>query len=1077
MKYVKLNIFQLATLVAILFTQGSLQAEEWNELRDKLDGMTGRYDRPIASLQKEDAIPDAPLAGGGNLTVTLDGDHRGATFYVTKSDFWVGVMQPENLFLRARISPSPFVRLHMEVKGGSDHATGFEHVQDMAGAEIRSSFPVEGGSLSVRTLAIAQKGLVLFELTARNRPVSLAVNLESDNERKNFFIARGVRDKDTVYLRKEHKSFINVNAAAALRVLGAAKTTIVSDNMHDPAVEIEVEPGKPAWLVLAAAGGKDEFHPLDEALAMLKAARVDALSQLVADHQAWWRDYWMKSWVDLGDPVLERFYYGALYVLGTSLDLDSRVTPGLAGGWITTTDLLWGGTYTMNYNGQAPFWGLVSANRGEWLLPYARVCLDYIPTGRVQAKETGTGGIVFPVMIGPWGVEDIPDALGQKGNASLASLSLISHQEHYRDPAFLQDYAYPLVREVADFWEKNIEIDARGRCVIHGAARERDPGDLNPINDLAYARRVLGAAIAFSKELQVDAERRARWKKLIDGLSDYPTIVVDGKICFSESENRQVVGTMGEPGTLGVGDNPVVLDHVYPGGALDTNRSGKLKMIARNTLRYLDSWGQYNAFPRIFSQAARAEYPGKELLDIFRKRIGGGGKGKYEHLRANNSFLPADHAYEGAGAIEFINYLLANGQGGVIRIFELWPKDRDAAFHRLRVPGAFLVSASLRKGEVSEVDIVSENGSDCRMASCWPGYGIEVSEISNDGKSNPIDVESKDGVASWKTKIESRYRVTKGHEVTNAKGNPPVMLVPIVEPHTARSLDYTKAAIDVLLTPEQPRAKIRIELVRDDESSEEWTPRSSFRSLDESVASVSEDGLIRAVGSGWATIAVASEVEGEMLTSRVRTYVMRNNVVPAVMASSPDSTGGPGNSGWKNRPECLVGSGGTDGPDITARHRANGYRVGMYHMDSKGEDAVLVFDLGKTYTLDQMWVWNFNAPENYRIVDLWSGGLRSGMRDVAIEYSNDGEKWTALKDGQYPFRLAIASGKQWMPATNLDDGKQNPIRFDGVRARYVRLRPNPEVGVGNWGGQGFGLSEVKFTYLPDLGGKKLGPVR
>jgi hypothetical protein len=94
------------------------------------------------------------------------------------------------------------------------------------------------------------------------------------------------------------------------------------------------------------------------------------------------------------------------------------------------------------------------------------------------------------------------------------------------------------------------------------------------------------------------------------------------------------------------------------------------------------------------------------------------------------------------------------------------------------------------------------------------------------------------------------------------------------------------------------------------------------------------------------------------------------------------------------------------------------------------------------------------------------------MRDVAIEYSNDGEKWTALKAGNYPFRLAIASGEQWMPATNLDDGKHSPIQFDGIRARYVRLRPNPEVGVGNWGGRGFGLSEVKFTYLPDRNKKK-----
>ena len=65
---------------------------------------------------------------------------------------------------------------------------------------------------------------------------------------------------------------------------------------------------------------------------------------------------------------------------------------------------------------------------------------------------------------------------------------------------------------------------------------------------------------------------------------------------------------------------------------------------------------------------------------------------------------------------------------------------------------------------------------------------------------------------------------------------------------------------------------------------------------------------------------------------------------------------------------------------------------------------------------------------------------------------------------EYPFRLARASGKQWMPASNLDDGQNSPIRFHGVKARYVRLKPDPTIGVGDWGGKRFGLSEVRFTY-------------
>jgi hypothetical protein len=136
----------------------------------------------------------------------------------------------------------------------------------------------------------------------------------------------------------------------------------------------------------------------------------------------------------------------------------------------------------------------------------------------------------------------------------------------------------------------------------------------------------------------------------------------------------------------------------------------------------------------------------------------------------------------------------------------------------------------------------------------------------------------------------------------------------------------------------------------------------------------------------------------------------------------------------------------------------------MYQMNKGGKDSMLRFDFGRVYSLDEMWIWNYNCPDDYRVLG-WSGGTASGMRDVAIEYSVDGVQWKSLKADGYPFRLARASGKQWMPATNLDDGENSPIAFEGVRARYVRLSADPTVGVGNWGGPKFGLSEVRFTYL------------
>ncbi len=1030
-------------------------AREWGALRAKLTDYRSVYNKLIPSLKKVNTIPDAPLCGGGKLTVALDGTHREVNYHLSKSDFWAVELHPGRLFQKHHIRQVPLGRLGMTIHNAAGEPKGFRHIQDMAAAEVRSELPLEGGVLKARCVALAQRDLVVIELEAVKTAASLTVRLATENEQKNFFIISGVHDTETAWLRKEHTSFITVNAAAALRAVGASNVRASYDRGGTGAsLSFEVQPGRTTRLLLTVRGGKDEYRHLEQALAALADAKSDAVTGLLADHAEWWKAYWLKSWIDVNDVLIERYYYGALYVLGSSIDLDARVTPGLAGGWITAPNPIWGGTYTMNYNGEAPFWSLFSANRGEFILPYARVLQDYIPTGRALANRLHTKGIVMPVMIGPWGIEDNDDALGQKSNASLAALSLIWHCEFSKDREFMEQYAYPYLRELMDFWEDNLELGESGRYVIKGAQRERMPGDLNPGPTVGYVRRVLQAAIGFSRELGVDEDRRPRWQDFLDRLSDYPVALVDGKLLFKEAENRINISIFGK------GDNPVVLDHVYPGGALDEPGSERGRIIARNTLRYLGSWNQGNGFPRIFSQAVRAGYPGEELLGLFTNRLTHG-EGPHELLRRNNTFLSADHSFEGVGCIEFINSMLAHAHGGVLNVFDVWPEKRDASFERLRVRGAFLVSSESKNGTVSRVDILSEKGGHCRMRSCWDGRAVSVEEIGKPG-TQAVEVRRDAGVYVWNTAPGGVYRVTAGAPVKVESADPPVMLVPVINPAVGKGPEYTSATLDVLLTPDVRSTRLEMDIVNADESRRRGTAECRFSSRDEKIATVDVGGVIRAVGAGRTMVDVAAEIDGVSLRHAVSVYVLNNRVIPGVKAMSV-SRDGWGHEGWMNSPSCLVGAGGIDGPDITSLHRANSYRVGMYSVD-KGEKAEITFDLGFVYALDGMYVWNYNCPDDYRVL-WWTGGTACGLRGVTVEYSEDGKQWEPLKTEGYPFRLARATGRQWMRATNLDDGKNSPIRFEGVRARYVRLKADPATGTGNWGGPRFGLSEVKFTYL------------
>ena len=128
-------------------------------------------------------------------------------------------------------------------------------------------------------------------------------------------------------------------------------------------------------------------------------------------------------------------------------------------------------------------------------------------------------------------------------------------------------------------------------------------------------------------------------------------------------------------------------------------------------------------------------------------------------------------------------------------------------------------------------------------------------------------------------------------------------------------------------------------------------------------------------------------------------------------------------------------------------------------------DLYLAFDFGSCIRLGYMCVWNFNQPD----------GFGAGIKKARIEYSLDGENWQLFSEAVF----AQATGKANMRATNLNDGKNSPVNFNGLSARYIRLMPDTKTGEGCWGkyveGQiRYGLSKVRFFLYrsdPEKGGE------
>jgi len=107
------------------------------------------------------------------------------------------------------------------------------------------------------------------------------------------------------------------------------------------------------------------------------------------------------------------------------------------------------------------------------------------------------------------------------------------------------------------------------------------------------------------------------------------------------------------------------------------------------------------------------------------------------------------------------------------------------------------------------------------------------------------------------------------------------------------------------------------------------------------------------------------------------------------------------------------------------------------------EPVWIQYEFDRVYKLYEMLVWNYNV--------MFEPVLGFGLKDVTIEYSEDGESWVALGDVEFAQATARA-----------DYVANTAVDFAGAAAKYVRVTVNSNRG----GLPQYGLSEVRFLQIP-----------
>jgi len=443
-----------------------------------------------------------------------------------------------------------------------------------------------------------------------------------------------------------------------------------------------------------------------------------------------WQKYWAKSSVDLGsmNTLLESYYYGSQYLIG-SASREGKVAPGLFGPFNTNDATGWNGDYTLNYNFQSQYYGVYTENRPNVALPFFDAINSSITLGKQRAQRrpwdqnawqagwpSGDGepgqaqdnywstnmpggykGIELPGHVGPFGLAGWTDR-AQRSNAAFAATTYIDHVEYTQDLDFLSKRAYPFLLLVVDFYQSymqkvnsshhedgyiwSIPSDCSMELCLPTHQLEQ-----NPIVDVALLRRVLAAALSFSKTLKLDEPRRALWLDILTHLPPPLTTIdpVTNATVFAEA--NYTVGTFGANAWF-------PLDYfapLHPGSGISLSSDAETLQTMRNTvegINRINGWAPESGMQMAWIGAVRVGYNGTDLL-LKAKQI----------LSDPNVFYPNFYPITGGGGLEqagvtlAINEMLMQSHEGYIHLFPVWPKDQAASFEQLRAKGAFVVSA------------------------------------------------------------------------------------------------------------------------------------------------------------------------------------------------------------------------------------------------------------------------------------------------------------------------------------------------------------------------------------------------
>lgn len=629
-------------------------------------------------------------------------------------------------------------------------------------------------------------------------------------------LARAGVTGDAITVFEPFDQTSGLQAAAAACVLGARGQARV---VNPRRAEIEWPAGQAGsvtiLIALASAGPADAdtgdapaepaADVTDRALQILEQGALQ-LDEIRQRQRAWWQTYWNRSFLHLersGEEdafdYLENLYYLQFYALGCA---SRGAYPMIfnAGPYTWNRDVRqWVNPH--HWNIQQSYWSPEAANRPELMNPYFKTYTRIAPAARRFAREDKKveRGLVISEM------HDYSGRMLSYRNA-LTPASQIAQQfwNHYlfnQDRAFLEQVAWPFIRDCADFYADYARLNPEtGRYDIGPAAvYECEQGEhfTNTVVDLVTIRYIVPVAIRAAGILDTAPDRVACWQDLLDHLSDFiylndgpETLAMgldtDGSVLDFKGGNRTFcrnASPLVPCPIIGFKDRGSRLYQAvrnaaeqYPRNALAITpvsviwaRLGEgdkalefllkaipqLQHFPQGFFYNIDHWFQYSRYAKrvddYLTECQRDYITDHSLLyEGIRVRNGQAGETVDTPMQP---FIQC--GFETAGILTHaLHEMLLQSHEGVIRLLPACPSGASGLF-TLKAAGGFLVSCRFDQGAAQSLVIIrSLAGQPCVLDVPFASRGLVLAD--SQGRDRPLSTNA-DGSVSFATAAGETY--------------------------------------------------------------------------------------------------------------------------------------------------------------------------------------------------------------------------------------------------------------------------------------------------------------------------------